>query len=159
MQLTSVNLDQLSALVHDVKLPPTQRFAVPEFKVLSYKGQYQSRADAIYILATAKAAHEAWYSHGLVIDFGELHYRGGDEMAWVLQVGQQPPLDCPFPLAFVVGPGCEAGLRSLLELGLQRPVTFKEYCTDSLESAVKLVAAKRTAFQHCRDQWLKTPKN
>ncbi|OWQ47541.1 hypothetical protein CDL60_08945 [Roseateles noduli] len=157
MHFTSVRLDQISALVHDVKLPPAQKFRVPEFKVVSYQGEYQARGDALYILATTKAAHEAWYSESIILDFSGLHYRGGDEMAWVLSIGRQPPVDCPFPLVIVTGPGCEKALQSLLERGLQQRLVFADHCTDSIERAIKLVAAKREAFKRCCAEW-KPPK-
>ena len=83
MQLNTVSLEQLSALEHEVRLPNHPKFQVPEFKVIAYAGSYRSGAqgkdDALYIMAAAAAAHKAWYTESIVIDFSRLRYDWGDE--------------------------------------------------------------------------------
>lgn len=155
MNLTPVRLEQLSALVHEVRLSEVPKFGVPKFKVISYQGEYRAgtpgRADAQYILATAAAAHEAWFTEGIAIDFSRLRYVWGDEMEWVLKIGQRPPIDCRFPLAIIVGPESASALRTLLARD------FDDYCVDSLDGAVRLIDIKCDAFNKCVAAWKPTP--
>lgn len=151
MKLTPVRLDQLSSLVHEVHLSEALKFGVPKFKVISYQGEYRGggrgRDDAHYILATAAAAHEAWFTESIAIDFSRLRYAWGDEMEWVLKIGQTPPIDCRFPLAIVVGADCAPALRTLLT------DEFNEFCVESLDEAIRLLDVKRDAYKKCVAAW------
>lgn len=151
MQLNPVSLEQLSALKHEVRLPSHPKFDSPEFKVIAYAGTYRPGAegkdDALYITATAAAAHHAWYTESIVIDFSGLRYEWGDEMQWVLDIGQRGPATCHFPLAIIVGPECDRALKSLI------PGEYDDHCVASLEDAVALLAAKRSAYEQCLAAW------
>jgi hypothetical protein len=98
-------------------LGPGPPFARPDFKVISYSGVYgvgsAGKKDALYMVATAKAAHEAWYTSATVFDFTELEYEWGDEMEWIFDFGYQPLANCSYPLAVVVSEKCGPALKSL----------------------------------------------
>ena len=155
MQLNLVSLEQLSALEHEVRLPSHPKFQAPEFKVIAYAGTYrrgaQGKDDALYIMATAAAAHKAWYTESIVIDFSRLRYEWGDEMQWVLGIGQRAPVTCRYPLAIIVGPGCEQALKSLI------PGDYEDHCVASLEDAVRLLVGKRSAYKQCLAAWRAKP--
>lgn len=155
MQLNPVSLDQISSLKHEVLLPTHAKFKPPSFKVIAYIGEYrlgaQGRDDALYIMATAASAHKAWYTDGIVIDFSRLHYEWGDEMEWVLKIGQIGAVNCDFPLAIVVGPDCEGALRSLI------PGEYEDYCVTCLDDAVTLLDTKRRAYEKCLAAWRAAP--
>ena len=155
MQLHPVSLKQLSALEHEVRLPSHLRFHTPEFKVIAYTGSYRSgsqgKEDALYIMATAAAAHEAWYTDSIVIDFSGLSYDWGDQMEWVLNVGRGAVANCDYPLAIIVGPDCEQALRSLM------PDEYDNYCVSSLEDALTLLVEKRRAYEECLAAWRARP--
>lgn len=155
MQLNTVSLEQLSALKHEVRLPNHPKFHAPEFKVIAYTGTYRSGAegknDALYITATAAAAHRAWYTESIVIDFSRLRYEWGDEMQWVLNIGQRAPATCHFPLAIIVGPQCDQALKSLI------PGEYGDHCVASLEDAVALLVGKRSAYKQCLAAWRANP--
>ena len=154
-QLNPVSLEQLSALEHEVRLPSYPKFHVPEFKVIAYAGTYRSgsqgKDDALYITATAAAAHKAWYTESIVIDFSCLRYDWGDEMQWVLNIGQQAPATCHYPLAIIVGPDCEQALRTLI------PGEYDDHCATSLEDAITLLVGKRSAYRQCLAAWRTKP--
>ncbi len=123
--------------------------------MISYAGTYrpgsQGKDDALYIVATASAAHKAWYTESIVIDFSRLSYKWGDEMQWVLNIGQQAPATCIFPLAIIVGPNCEQALKTLI------PGEYADHCVTSLEDALILLVGKRSAYKHCLASWRAKP--
>ena len=151
MKLTPVRLEQLSALTHEVHLSEAPQFGASKFKVISYQGEYRGggrgREDAQYILATAAAAHEAWFTESIAIDFSRLSYAWGDEMEWVLKIGQRLPIDCRFPLAIILGRDSAPALRTLLA------DEFDEYCVESLDEAIRLLEVKRDAYKKCLAAW------
>lgn len=155
MQLDPVTLDLLSALRHEVRLPNHGKFQIPAFKVIAYIGDYrtgaQGRDDALYITATAAAAHKAWYTESIVIDFSRLRYEWGDEMQWVLSIGQVAPMSCQYPLAIIVGTGCEQALKSLI------PAEYEGHCVASLEDAITLLEGKRKTYKQCLATWRPAP--
>jgi len=155
MKLANVTLEDLSLLTHEVKLPETAKFGVPAFKVISYHGEYRhgsaGEPDACYIVATATAAHKAWYTDGIVIDFSDLAYEWGDNMEWVLGIGQGAPAKCAFPLVIIVGDRCREALGSLIA------GEYAEFCVDSLDQAVRLLEAKRRTYEQCLEDWRKRP--
>jgi hypothetical protein len=155
MQLNPVSLEQLSALEHEVRLPNHPKFHIPEFKVIAYVGTYrfgaQGKNDALYIMATAEAAHKAWYTESIVIDFSRLQYDWGDEMQWVLDIGQDATATCHYPLAIIVGPGCEPALKTLI------PDEYDDHCVASLEDAVTLLVEKRRSYEECLAAWRAKP--
>src|SRR4051794_9203332 len=89
VRLHPVTLTELSRLRHEVFVSDTR--AIPEILVIRYAGTYrdggEGRGDALYIVATAEAARKAWSAESTVLDFRDLEYRWGDEMAWVAGIG------------------------------------------------------------------------
>lgn len=151
MKLSTVTLEELSSLTHEVKLPETERFQTPAFKVISYKGEYGygagGKSDALYICATAKAAHSAWYTQGIIIDFSDLKYEWGDEMSWVFGIAQEGPTKCEFPLVVLVGSKCKQAIQSLI------PSEYHELCSESFEDAVVLLERKSLEYKRCLAAW------
>ena len=157
MNLSPIKLEDLSAITHTVLLPETKKFASPAFKVIAYSGEYRygagGNADARYIVATATAAHKAWFSEGIVIDFSALKYEWGDEMEWVLGIAQSGPMKCEFPLVIIVGEECSKALKTLI------PDKYPEYCVESLDAAISLLEKKRQAYEKCLAAWRSQPIN
>lgn len=155
MKLSTVTLKDLSLLTHEVRLPETKKFHSPAFKVISYHGEYRHGADgkpdALYIMATAAAAHEAWYTDGIIIDFSDLRYEWGDNMEWVLGIARTTPDGCSYPLVIIVGDKCREALLSLLR------GKYAEFCVDSLDEAVRLTGVKAEAYKQCLAQWRTRP--
>lgn len=115
-RLVPLRWEELSALQHEVyELPRTGASAV---LVVEYRGAFgegsSGRDDARYIEATASAAALAWPHAGLILDFSQLSYGFGDEMASVFALGYGAD-GRPRPFAVVTGPDCRAGLESLQE--------------------------------------------
>jgi hypothetical protein len=151
MKLSTITLEQLSPLTHEVKVPETEKFRSPAFKVISYHGEYRygsgGNADARYIVATATAAHKAWFTEGIVIDFSDLKYEWGDEMEWVLNIAQSGPTKCSFPLVIIVGDKCKPALQTLI------PGDYAEFCVESLDEALSVLEQKRRAYRQCLAEW------
>jgi hypothetical protein len=142
VKLRAVTFAELSGLRHEVAVADGPQFHTPDFLVIRYFGVYKhgsaGRGDALYIVATAAAARKAWWSPCTVIDFSELEYRWGDEMAWVTSVVWDRILRTHAALAVVVGDRCRDALRSLLR------EEYEQFCVESLEQA----------FESCRRQAL-----
>ena len=78
-----------------------------------------SNGDAVYMDAMRQAALEIVEPDGLIVDCSALRYEWGDLVAKAVHVPfAWGRCDEP-PYAVVVGPGCEAGLRSLLQQELE----------------------------------------
>jgi hypothetical protein len=140
-----VSYAELSALRHEVAVVDGLRFQPPEFLVVRYFGSYrdggEGEPDAKYILAAAAAAREAWWSRCTILDFRELEYRWGDNMAWIAQIGWDRVTQLRWPLAVVVGSKCRNALRSLLR------AEYQGLCVESLEEAFTLCRQKATEHQ------------
>lgn len=153
MELTKVTLSDISRITHEVFLPRSEPYVIPDFKVIRYTGHYRhgsaGKADARYISATTAAAHEAWFSSGIVLDFTELQYEWGDEMECVFDIGQRSQHNCAFPLVIVVGPECKEGLKSLV------PDEYDAFCVESLPDALALLAKKGKEYEECLVNWRK----
>jgi hypothetical protein len=146
VRLRPVTYAELSGLRHEVAVADGPRSLVPEFLVIRYFGSYRDGAegegDAKYILAAAAAAREAWWSRSTVLDFRDLEYRWGDNMAWVARIGWDSGSRLHWPLAVVVGDKCRDALRSLLR------EQYEGLCVESLEEAFSL--CRRKAKEHER---------
>jgi hypothetical protein len=146
-----VTYADLSALRHEVAVVDGQRFQPPEFLIIRYFGSYRDGSegtpDALYILAAAAAAREAWWSRCTIIDFCELVYRWGDNMAWVTQIGWDRVTRLHWPLAIVVGDGCRDALRSLLR------DKYAEVCVESLDEAFALCRVKDAEHERKLEEW------
>jgi hypothetical protein len=144
VRLRPVTYTDLSALRHGVAVSETPPFHTPEFLVIRYFGSYRSGADgkpdALYIVATAAAAREAWWCPSTILDFRALEYHWGDNMEWVTGVTWDKGLRLAWPLAVVVGDGCRKALRSLLR------ERYEGLCVESLEEAFAL--CRRKAEEH-----------
>lgn len=151
MKLSPIKLEDLSSITHIVQLPEAKKFSSPAFKVISYSGEYrhgaEGNADARYIIATATAAHKAWFSEGIIIDFSALKYEWGDEMEWILGIAPSAPTKCAFPLVIIVGDKCKQALQTLM------PDEYAEYCVESLDDAIRLLEEKRQTYEQCLAKW------
>lgn len=158
MKLSTVRLEELSSLTHEIKLPETEKFHTPAFKVISYHGTYgygsAGKSDALYICATATAAHKAWYTEGIIVDFSDLKYEWGDEMEWIFGIAQGGPTKCTFPLVVLVGEKSKPAIQTLI-LG-----EYAELCAESFADAVTLIDRKRREYKECLAAWRSsaTPK-
>ncbi|WP_232068435.1 hypothetical protein [Gemmata obscuriglobus] len=151
VRLRTVTYSDLSALRHEVAVVDGPQFQPPEFLVVRYFGSYRDGSegtpDAKYILAASAAAREAWWSRCTVLDFRELVYRWGDNMAWVTQIGRDGVTKLQWPLAIVVGDGCRDALRSLLR------DEYAGLCVESLDEAFTLCRVKAEEHERQLKQW------
>jgi hypothetical protein len=140
VKLRTVTYADLSALRHEVAISLAPKLVNPEFLVISYFGSYRDGAkgkgDALYIVATAAAARESWWSPSTILDFRGLEYHWGDEMEWVTRIGWDPGTQLRWSLAIVVGDKCRDALRSLLR------EDYSEMCVDTIEEAFTLCRHK-----------------
>ncbi|MES2072016.1 MAG: hypothetical protein V4488_16790 [Pseudomonadota bacterium] len=154
MELTQVTLKDLSRIEHEVYLPPFEKYLSPEFKLIAFQGIYghgsAGKADARYMQAVCRAAHEAWYTSGTILDFSNLEYEWGDEMEQVIDCLDRSPGNCTYPLAIVVGSRSEQALRSLLQ------ESYDDLCFRELESALIAIRNKKRAFDDCLTEWRKS---
>jgi hypothetical protein len=138
LTLRRVSYVDISALQHEV-------FTSSDFLVIRYAGIYRDggagRGDALYIRATAEAAHQAWYSPCTILDFQGLQYSWGDEMEWVVDIGWNPVVKQQSPLAIVVGDKCREALRSLLD------DKYNNFCVDTMEQGVSLCQRKQADYK------------
>jgi len=107
--------------------------------VIEYLGEFgtgaKPRGDARYIVATALAAWEAWPRRGLILDFSELAYAWGDDMAAVFDLAWDRAGRRPRPFAVVTGPCSKDGLERLQEG--EDPT----YLAPDLATAVRIIEA------------------
>jgi hypothetical protein len=145
IRLQPVALADLSGLGHEVFVSDVPGSLNPEFLVICYSGHYrdggEGRGDATYIVATVEAARKAWYAPCTVLDFRDLDYGWGDEMAWVASIGWNPVIGCRAPLAIVVGENCRLALRSLLR------EEYEGCCVEALEEAFALCRLQRPEYE------------
>lgn len=141
MKFSEVTYGELSSLTHEVLLSThVRRYGLPLVKVIRYRGVYRAgtpgRPDALYIRATSQAAHEAWYSLANILDFSELEYVWGDNMAWAFSLGWNGYKVEQHPLAVVVGGRCREALESLLR------DEYDLFCRDTMAQAIVLARQK-----------------
>ncbi len=141
VRLRPVKYEELSALRHEVAVSEAPRFHSPDFLVIRYFGSYRDggdgKPDALYILAAAAAAREAWWCYSTILDFRELEYHWGDNMEWITRIGWDSGIRLHWPMAVVVGDKCRDALRSLLR------EEYKEYCVESMDEAFALCRQKK----------------
>lgn len=141
-----VFLTDLSDITVNHFISEHKPLSTPEYLVLKYTGTYQSgaagRSDALFIVSTAKAAQEAWFTKMVILDFSELSYQWGDEMAWVYGLGWDRVLRFDRPLAIIVGDLCKDALKSLA------PDDFEARCVEDLASAQRLARKQLKAYEH-----------
>jgi hypothetical protein len=141
VRLRTVTYAELSALRHEVAVSEAPKFHSPEFLVIRYFGSYRDggagKPDALYILAAAAAARQAWWCYSTILDFQGLEYHWGDNMEWIPRIAWDPGTRLRWPLAVVVGGKCRDALRSLLR------ETYPEYCVETMEEAFALCRRKK----------------
>ena len=146
-----INFAELSDLRHETLTSEQQTFMTPEFLVIRYVGVYRpgsaGRGDALYIVATAKAAREAWYCSSTILDFRKLEYVWGDEMEWVTSITWDRVICYHAPLAIVVGAQCRGAMKSLLR---DRYGTF---CVETLEQAYATGRQKAQDYKMYLKDW------
>jgi len=103
VRLRPVTYAELSAIRHEVAVSESPQHHSPKFLLIRYFGSYRDGAaghpDALYILAAAAAAREAWWCYSTILDFHELEYRWGDNMTSVRRIGWDPGIRLYWPLA------------------------------------------------------------
>jgi hypothetical protein len=155
IRLRPVTLEELSGLRHETFTSEERPFATPEFLVIRYSGTYRDgsagRGDALYIVATAKAAREAWHSRSTVLDFRDLAYAWGDEMERVTSIGWNPVIRFHTPLGIVVGEKCRTALKLLLR------DEYDRFCVDTLEQAYLLCRRKEQDYKQHLTAWHADP--
>jgi hypothetical protein len=86
------------------------------------------KPDSRYLFALCQAAVIAWEPEGMILDFSDLDYRGGEDLDMILEIGRGAFGLQSLPLAVVVGPRCEEAVRSLFissdMLELKEPYTW-----------------------------------
>src|SRR5438874_2163318 len=101
IQLRPVSYADLSGLRHETLVSEGPWSAHRAFLVIRYTGAYRhgsgGRGDALYIVAAAAAAREAWRAECAILDFQDLEYVWGDEMDWILGVGWDRVTRCHAP--------------------------------------------------------------
>jgi hypothetical protein len=151
VQLRPVSYPELSSLRHEVAIADAPRFHTPEFLVISFFGTYRDGAkgepDAKYILAMTAAAREAWWAYSIILDFRELEYRWGDNMAWITGICKKPGIRLNWPLAVVVGDRCRDALRSLLR------EEYHGLCVESIDEAFEVCRQKAEEHKQQLKEW------
>lgn len=146
-----VAFSDLSDIELTMFVASSERHETPDFLLLKYSGHYgigsNGSDDAKFIVATSKAAHSAWYTEGVIIDFSKLDYRWGDEMSWVFDIGWCPVTGCQHPLSIIVGDNCVEGLRSLAK------DSYENTCVDSLDKAKAMIRTKADDYERCLQEW------
>ena len=144
-RLRCVSLADLSGIRHEMLASVAHPGLRPEFLVIRYSGSYrdggEGRGDALYIVATAAARPEAWSPRCTILDFRDLEYAWGDEMAWVVSIGWNPGFGCRAPLGIVVGEGCRGALQSLLR------EKYEECCVETMEQAFVLCRRQEREYE------------
>jgi hypothetical protein len=150
MKLKEVKYHQLSKLKHKILVSEHDPIHIPTYKILKFTGNYREglkgREDSRYIIASLKAAHHAWESLALILDFSQLDFKWGEDMNDVIDVGFQFIIECEFPIVIVVGDGCKQGMRKLLRQD------YDVYCRDNMDDALKLAKRKIREFMECKDE-------
>lgn len=151
VRLKPVNFEQLSPLRHSVFVSETDGHSSPDFLVIQYEGTYRDGAsgkgDALYLVATAEAAHKAWWAPCTILDLRELQYSWGDEMEWITSIGWDRVMHVHSPLAIVVSDKCRGALKSLLE------EEFDLYCVESMEMAYASCLQQRVEWRQAIKDW------
>lgn len=155
VRLRQMTFAELSDLRHETFTSEQQPFLTPEFLVIRYVGVYKpggaGRGDALYIVATAKAAREAWYSNSTILDFRELEYVWGDEMEWVTSITWDRVIRYHAPLTIVVGEKCRGALKSLLR------DEYDKFCVETLEQAYAMGRQKTQDYKLYLKEWRPGP--
>ena len=107
------------------------------FHIASCKGVYRDGCagdvDAIEIVAYCKDLVAESQSQGLILDFRELIYTGGEllEAAFNIETGYNKEEFIYLPVVSVAGPDCREALKSLFG------DDFEKVCTDSIPDAIR----------------------
>ncbi|MED4954354.1 hypothetical protein ABEO75_08870 [Paenibacillus macerans] len=129
IDLKRARLEELSDIAYEVHLGQSQTFNYLDIMILKFIGEYgygaSGNTDAAFMRAIGKACLAAWEPAALIFDFSALTYAWGDRLMQVFDIGADIYLDDPFPMALIVGEGCEEGIRTLL-LGTESHKTIEE---------------------------------
>jgi hypothetical protein len=148
VKIRQVTYEALSSLTHTVWLSEHGKFETPECLMVKFAGIYRSGSDgppdATYIMAATKAAHEAWFSMSVLLDFTDLEYTWGDNMEWVLRFPSMFGWSgCEFPLVILAGDRSRAALKTLFG------IRYDACCRETFNEAVELLAELRAEFGRC----------
>jgi len=140
VRLRQMTFAELSDLRHETFLSEQQPFLTPEFLIIRYVGVYRpgsaGHGDALYIVATAKAAREAWYCNSTILDFRELDYVWGEEMEWVTSITWDRVICYHAPL-----------LKSLL------CDEYDKFCVETLEQAYAMGRQQAQDYKLYLKEW------
>lgn len=146
VKLSAVSLETLSEIRHDTLISQSE-----EFLVLRYRGRYRQggdgRGDALYIVATATAAREAWTCRSTILDVQELEYVWGDEMEWITSITYDRTLRYHAPLSIIVGVKCRDALKSLLRN------EYELFCVETTEQAYSMCREKIQKHKEYLRNW------
>jgi hypothetical protein len=152
VHLRPVSFEELSDLRHGVLVSGGTDGGTPEFLVIRYHGVYRDgasgRGDALYLVATAAAAREAWFAPCVILDLRELRYTWGDEMQWITDISWDRVTRLHSPLAIVVGDRCREAMKSLLR------EEFDRFCVDSMDAAFASCRKQHVEWQRAHKDWL-----
>ena len=120
MRLSSEHrLDDISGIRVSFRTGETSEPARLDVLVVSYTGTYRfgsaGNPDAQYMCAMARAGISAFDPWAVVHDLWGLSYDWGDRLEEAMYVA--PEHDPDAYVASVIGPACEAGVRSLMGIG------------------------------------------
>jgi hypothetical protein len=114
MKLERVAFDDDNRIDYEFLLETTGASRFWYTLIAKFRGQYRDGSagapDAAFIEGLTRTALEVWSPAALVLDLSELRYDWGDEMASLLDIGD----DGGLKTAVVVGPGCARAIATLM---------------------------------------------
>jgi len=146
IELEDLQLDSLSDIDVSFFRARSRRGAPGSILIARYAGNYRfasaGNRDARFMYAYGEAAIAAWSPSAVVIDLQNLHYKWGDMLERVFDVGARSYVDSKFPRALVVGPHCEEPIRTLV-LGeySKKSISSIEWIFRDFEKALDYVDA------------------
>jgi hypothetical protein len=135
----------ITDLDHTVKNIPTVNvsddFDSGNSKLLLLKvsGEYKigskGNIDASYICTFADACIQKYCPRSIIVDLSDLFYEWGDEMDYVLDIGNTFD-EKPINTAFIIGPHCKTAIGTLIHgVNSSEPATTRENIFESIEDA------------------------
>jgi hypothetical protein len=109
--LREVTFSQLSDIEYNIYLVNSSVKDYLDIMIIQFTGHYgfgsKGNPDAVFMVAIVNAALSAWKPDALILDFTNLEYEWGDRIEELFGLTS-------IPLALIVGPRSEEGIRTLL---------------------------------------------
>ena len=136
MPLESVTFQEATDIKFEFKLETMDKHPFAHTHIAKFSGTYRpgstGRPDACFIHGMTETALRIWIPEALILDLTELSYRWGDEMDWVIGVGE----DRCMHRAVVGSEKCLPALGTLIHgEGSTRSATDEENIFDDMEPA------------------------